>query len=196
LSARYSGTYSAALNAAELAEHEMPNFPVRAVDTGGLAMTHGFAVLAAARAAEAGAALDDAARQAQRIGKSARLVGMLDTMRYLARGGRVPWIVHWAASILRIKPVLAFDGEDARSVARVRTAHAGTRAMLRYVGSTTTGGPLRVAVMQTGAEPAAGELACAVRERFGPLELITTEFTSVMAVHTGPGFLGLAVVED
>jgi fatty acid-binding protein DegV len=56
--------------------------------------------------------------------------------------------------------------------------------------------PARVAVMHTAAPDRAAELAQAVSESLHPAELLTTEFSSVMAVHTGPGFVGLAVCPD
>jgi predicted kinase len=46
--------------------------------------------------------------------------------------------------------------------------------------------------MHADAADRAGELANRVLEKLAPAELVITEFTSVMAVHTGPGFLGLA----
>ena len=58
------------------------------------------------------------------------------------------------------------------------------------------GSGLRVAVMHVDAEERARELAGEVEGRFGPEELIVTEFTSVMAAHTGPGFIGIAFYED
>ena len=65
--------------------------------------------------------------------------------------------------------------------------------MVDYVlARTARGTPLRVAVMHADAPDRARQLAGLVRERLAPTELIITEFTSVMAVHTGPGFLGLA----
>jgi DegV family protein with EDD domain len=189
LSAAYSGTHTAALAAAGMADA-----PVRVVDTGGLAMTHGFAVLAAARTLEAGGSLDEAEAVAARVGSGGRLIGTLDTLRYLVKGGRVPWIVGWAATVLRIKPVLAFEEGAARSIARPRTWAAAKSRMLSE--ALRMKWPARVAVMHTAAPDRAAELAEAVRESLHPVELMITEFSSVMAVHTGPGFVGLAVCSD
>jgi DegV family protein with EDD domain len=160
-------------------------------------MAHGFAVLAAARAAEARAGLDEAAAVATSVGRRARLLGSLDTMRYLVKGGRVPWIVGWAASLLHLKPVLAFEGGRARSVARPRTWPAAREQMLRRLSQEFHGeGALHAAVMHAAAPDRARELACALHERFRPAELLVSEFTSVMAAHTGPGFTGLACYHD
>ncbi len=196
LSARFSGTYESAITARGLAAEELPDLDVRVVDTGGLAMTHGFAVLAAARALADGASLQVAEEQALGVGGRARLVGLLGTMRYLARGGRVPWIVHWAAQLLRIRPLLAFAEGRARSVGRVRTEEKGLVRLLEYAKAHTSGGVLRAAVMHTGAPEAARRLSEALCRELAPAELLQTDFTSVMAVHTGPGFVGLAFYED
>jgi hypothetical protein len=51
---------------------------------------------------------------------------------------------------------------------------------------------LRIAVMHADSPELAHELADRVAQRLAPRELILTEFTHAMAIHTGPGFLGLA----
>jgi fatty acid-binding protein DegV len=57
-------------------------------------------------------------------------------------------------------------------------------------------GELRVAVSHVDSVERARELAGAVRDRFGVGEVMVTEFTSVMAAHTGPGFVGVAWVNS
>ncbi len=197
LSAEYSATFDAASRAAEMAKVELPGLGVRVVDTGGLAMTHGFAVLEAARAAQAGATPEEAAAIGRAVAGNAEMIGLLDTMRFLAKSGRVPWIIHWAASVLRIRPVIAFEGGRPRSIARVRTAAKGMEELVRYLRR-KAGRPeqMRVAIMHANAPARATELADRVREALGPAELMVTEFTAVMGVHTGPGFLGLAFYSD
>jgi DegV family protein with EDD domain len=197
LSAAFSGTYSAAVNAADLLAQEAPGANARVVDTGGIAMTHGFAVLAAARALKAGAGIDEAAEAARRVARAGCLVGALDTMRFLARSGRVPRIAHWAASALSIKPIFAANGETTGGVDRVRTMKRARERLLEHMARRIRrGAPLHAAVMHAEAREGAEELCQLVRSRFRPDELLVTEFTPVMGVHTGPGFLGLAFYQD
>jgi DegV family protein with EDD domain len=197
LSSAYSGTHDAAVSAAALAAQELPDLPVRVVDTHCLAMSHGFAVLEAAREADAGADLDLVVSVAEAVGSAAHLVGALDTTRYLSRSGRVPLILHWAASLLQVKPILAADAEDARGVGRVRTMAKALDRLLDYLDERQQGGEsLHVAVMHADAPERAQELAARLRERFSPKELLITEFSTVMGVHTGPGFVGLAFYSE
>jgi DegV family protein with EDD domain len=196
LSARFSGTYESATAARGLAEREIPGLSLRVADTGGLAMAHGFAVLAAGRCAAGGATVEAAAQEALRVGARARLAGLLGTMRYLARGGRVPWIAHWAAQALRIQPLLAYEDGRARSIGRVRTEERGRARLIEYAQKHTSGARLHAAVMHAAAPGAAERLGAAICRELAPVELLATDFTSVMAVHTGPGFVGLAFYED
>ncbi len=193
----FSGTHSSAVNAADMAAKEIPDLRVVVLDTGGLAMAHGFAVLAAARAAKGGGSLDDCVAAVQEVGRSAQLIGALDTTHYLAKSGRVPWIVHWAASVLQIKPVLVATEGHVRSFGRPRTMRNALDRLLRYLEK--RGGPperLHVSVAHWDAPERAAELAERVREAVSPAELITTEFTPVMSIHSGPGFVGLAFYSD
>ncbi len=197
LSAGYSATCAAARAGAADARSEMPGLDVRVVDTGGLAMAHGFAVLAAARALEAGAGLDCAVDCAARVGARARLIGAMESLDFAVRGGRVPRIVGWAASALHIKPVLAFENGRTRTIARTRTMERAAALMAeRLEDAIETGDRAHVAVMHAASGAAAESLAALVRERAFPAELLITESNLAMAAHTGPGFLGLAYYAD
>jgi DegV family protein with EDD domain len=186
----YSGTYLAAKTAADEIAAE---FPVRVVDTGGLALVHGFAVLAAAREAERCENPDQIASAALRRAGATRLVGAVDSTYYLAKSGRVPLALHWAASALRLRPVFAAEGTKIRSVGRARTPEAATVYILSYIArSSEPGAPLHFGVMHADARARADALAVALAERFNAAEMMVTEFTPVMGVHTGPGLVAVA----
>ena len=193
LPSTFSGTYSSALTAMELAQQELSGFPIRVIDSHCLAMCHGFAVLAAARAAENGASMETAEAVVRDVAARSYLIGALDTLRYLAKSGRVPIVVHWATSLLQIKPLLAAKGEEVRAIGRVRTMPRALSRLLSHVEERLDGQrPLHMAVMHADAPAAADDVSDAIRRRFDPEELLVTEFTSVMGAHTGPGFLGVA----
>ena len=60
------------------------------------------------------------------------LVGTIDTMRYLAKSGRVPWVVHWVSSALQIKPVMVARQDGIRMLARVRTRRKAVERLITY----------------------------------------------------------------
>ena len=94
------------------------------------------------------------------------------------------------------KPVVAFDGGKARSIGRVRTSAKGMDELLRYVRRKAGKAGGCTWRSCTPAHQSGRELADRVRESFGPKELVVAEFTAVMGVHTGPGFLGVAFYSD
>ncbi|MFQ6019566.1 MAG: DegV family protein [Dehalococcoidia bacterium] len=190
LSSRFSGTHSSAVTAAELAQEELPGFPIHVLDSHSLAMSYGFAVLAAA--AQDG--LNAAIKAAQDASERSLLFGVLDTLRYLAKSGRVPTVAYWASSLLQIKPILMARGEEIKALERVRTRQRAIDRLLSHARQHIGEGPgLGVAVMHADAAVEAQALADDVRHQLRPQQLLFTEFTPVMGIHVGPGFLGLAL---
>ncbi len=191
-SSRYSVTHQVAQEGARLFREERPQVPVEVMDSRNLALAHGFVVLAAARAAARGGGLKECMEEAQQVASQAGLVGMVDTLRYLALGGRVPWVVHWATALLQIKPILSARGDEVRPVERVRTRQ---RALERLVAAVREripySQPFQLGVMHAAAPELAQQLAFRLKE-LEPWELLVVEFTPVMGVHVGPGFLGIA----
>ncbi len=193
MSARYSGTHDSAVNAQNEARREMPGFRIDVVDTKCVAMAHGFAVRAAAEAVGSGASIEEAGVAAKELAARVQLVGALDGTAFLAKSGRIPWIAHWVASLLRFRPVITAKGEKIGAIGRPRTREGALACMLAYFDrEVRSRGRTHVAVLHADAPQRAEELAVTVRGRVDPAELFVTEFSTVMGVHTGPDFLGLA----
>ncbi|MBN1153280.1 MAG: DegV family protein, partial [Dehalococcoidia bacterium] len=122
ISSKISGTCNAARLGADMVK---PGIQVEVVDSGlnssGLAMV----VLAAARRAGEGGTLDEVAAEARQACAETRMVGLFDTMKYLARGGRISPAIALAAGVMHVKPILTFrDGEIVRA-GLVRSREAG-----------------------------------------------------------------------
>ncbi len=130
LSSRISGT----CNSAMLAREMMPRpADVEVIDSGlnsaGLALV----VVAAARKAETGASLADVVAETRAACEQVKMMALFDTMKYLARGGRMSPAVALAAGILHVRPVLTFrNGEIVRS-GLVRSRADGKRRLLKFV---------------------------------------------------------------
>src|SRR5689334_2523691 len=126
LSAELSGTWDAArLAASQVGEHV-----VTVVDSRSAAMGNGFAVLAAARAAAAGADAAEVADAARRTAAATRTFFVVDTLEHLRRGGRIGPAAALLGSALSVKPVLhVLDGKVV-PLEKVRTS---ARALHRLV---------------------------------------------------------------
>ena len=192
VSRQFSAMYEAAVQGAELVREQSPSLDVRVLDSGAAAMAQGFVVLEAARAAAEGAAIDQLIARAETLMPRVQLLVALDTLAYLAHSGRVPRLIIWAASPLRIKPIVQFQKGKYRPIAIVRTMRGGVERLLQALARRTEGGVLHVCVHHTNVPQAAEALAERVRDTLQPKELLIAEFNQVMGVHTGPGLLGFA----
>lgn len=190
---RLSAVFDAARAARELLRQEMPHLRIDVLNSGTAAMAEGFVVLAAARAAALGNSLEATMESARSVVSRINLVALLDTLYYLARGGRVPRAAAWAASVLKIKPILQLAQGQVSILERVRTQRRGVERLLEIMKERSQGASsLRVAVLHASAAESAQRLKEMAAFRFACAELYVTQFTPVMGVHTGPGLLGLA----
>jgi len=193
LSASFSGQFSSAQVARELAGESLPGVAIEVLDCGTAAAAQGLVVLAAARAAASGWSLGEVVEKAKRVAERVHLVAMVDTLHYLVRGGHVPKAAAWASSLFRIKPLLTLSDGDVRPLAKTRTtARAITRMLKAMKQMVIKGLPLHVAVMHADALDNAELLKEQIVSRFDCSELFITEFTPVMGAHIGPGLIGVA----
>jgi DegV family protein with EDD domain len=192
VSRQFSAMYDAAVQGAALARERQPGLDARVLDSGAAAMSQGFIVLEAARAAQTGATIDEVIAGAERLMPDVQLLVILDTLTYLARSGRVPRLVVWASSPLQVKPIVQFRGGSYRPLAIVRTMPRAIDRLFRALEERSRGKELHVCVHHTNAPQQARALADRVRDTLNPQQLLISEFTQVMGVHTGPGLMGLA----
>jgi DegV family protein with EDD domain len=192
VSKQFSAMYDSARQAIEMAKAESPATEIRLLDSRNAAMAQGFVVLEAARTAAAGASIDEVERRAEAMTSQVTLLAMLDTLSYLARGGRVPRVAAWAAGMLQVKPIVRFSASDIRLVARTRTRLRALDRMIELLAEMAAGRRLHLAVHHANAAADARYLLEGAERRLDLAETFLTEFTQVMGVHTGPGLVGLA----
>lgn len=190
VSRRMSSSYDSAVTASRY----VPAQDVRLLDSGTAAGGQGLVVIAAARAAARGHALDEVAAAARRAAASVRLVAVLDDLDHLARSGRVPGVAARAGRSIGIRPLFEFR----RGTVRPLRPAGGTRAAVERIASLCRRDArpdhrLRAAVLETGSPGPAARLETLVREAAGTdADVYRAPFSAVMAAHTGPGLTGLA----
>jgi len=192
-----TATYGSACQGAELAQRELPEARIRVLDSRSAAASLGFVVEAAAQAADGGASLEETVAVARDLAPRVHMIGMLDTLEYLAKGGRVPRVTAWLSSLVQIKPLFEFWDGQIRYRGAVRT---GRRALARLLElmrcCVSPDKPLHVAVFHARSLQEAEQLARLVGQEFQPAELYITEFSQVMSIHSGPGLVGLAFYNE
>jgi len=193
LSSKLSGMYNSAQLAVERLGGALPDTTIRVLDCGTAAAAQGLVVLAAARAAASGEGLTGVIETAKSVMQRVRLFVMLDTLRYLVKGGRAPKVAALATSLLKIKPILTIINGEAHLVTNPRTTAGAMKRILKLMGQKiVTGQPLHVAVMHADAMDEAIVLKKQISSHFDCKEIFITEFTPVIGAHTGPGVIGVA----
>lgn len=169
---------------------------VEVVDSKSASMAEGFCAIEAARAAAAGASLDDAASRARDIADRTTLLATVETFEYLKRSGRVTKLQAYAATMLDIKPVFVFRGGDVSPVARTRTKRRAVARVLEETLEAIDARPAHLAVVHAAAREDAERLAEAIRAAADVVECHVVEVTPVIGAHTGPGLVGTAFYVD
>ena len=196
VSRQFSAMFDSAAQGMALAKEQAPDLDVRVLDSGAAAMAQGFVALEAARAAQEGSDIENVISKAETLMPRVQLLVALDTMTYLGRSGRVPRLLAWVASPLRVKPVVAFERGSYRPIGLARSTAGASARLFQALKQRRDGPRLHVAVQHTNAPEEAEQLAGLVRSELDPAELFVTEFTQVMGVHTGPGLLGFAFYSE
>ncbi len=194
VSSKLSATYDAARTAVELAQESTTSQSIHLMDSKTAGGAEALVALAAAQAAQDGKALDEVVQVASQTANRVYFVGVLESLKRLQRGGRVPRVASWAASLLNIKPVLAiWPGEgEVRMLARPRSKPRAMERVLNVIDREGEGKPLHVIVMHAAVPEEATMLLARIRERFTCLETLSTALTPVIGAHTGPGLIGVA----
>ena len=192
VSSKVSATYSAALAACE----NFPGRDISVLDSLNLSMGQGFMVVAAAEALRAGASKVQASVAAMETGQNTRVFAVLSTLKYLAMSGRVGKLVAGMADTLNIKPLLTIQEGKLDMLERIRTRKKAIDRMLDLTRQSIDGKTIkRAAVIHVTDPQGASDLEQQLRAALPcPEEIITTEFTPGLSVHTGSGVVGLAVV--
>jgi DegV family protein with EDD domain len=194
VSAKLSGTYESARAGAELAGGDR----VRLVDTESASAAIAMLGLAIQRRLERGAAEDEIDALVDRFRRETRLLFTVDTLEYLARGGRIGKARAFAGQLLNIKPILTLKDGEVEPLKRVRgNAKAFAEFVSQFREGTRDEPGLRVGIAHADA-PERGEALVKMVRHERPqadVELVTT-LGPVVGTHAGPGTVGFFWFQD
>jgi len=189
LSAAISGT----VDAARLAAADVGG-DIRVIDSRSVGMGMGFAVMAAADAAVAGADVVEVVETVtQTLGRT-QAIFYVDTLEYLRRGGRIGAARALVGSALAVKPLLCLRDGRIEPLERVRTASRAIARLEELAVTMAADEPVSIAVHHLDAPARAAQVVEALETRLPKAgDIITTEVGAVVGAHTGPGMLAIVV---
>jgi len=123
LSVHISSGLSGTFNSARLGAEQVKHAVVNVLDTMTLSGGERFQVLAAAMAAKAGWSVEAIKERLSAIREQTELIYTLETLEYLARGGRIGRVQALMGAALKIKPIIRVDRKDGKysTVSKSRT---------------------------------------------------------------------------
>lgn len=192
LSIHISISLSATVDVARTAARETSTVPVTVFDSQQLSLGTGFLVLAAAKAAAKGLAIDEIIAMLQEQTSRTYVIAVLDTLEYLKRSGRMNAVVASFGGLLQIKPILIMhDGEP--TAERVRTRERALKRVMDFVREL---GPLeKIALVHTNAPQEALDLYERSKHIFPDQgDPMSVDVTPVLGTNIGPGVVGFACI--
>jgi len=167
--------------------------PIEVIDTRTATMAQGFIALEAARVSRVGQSLAQVVQRVEEMIGRVKFFAILDTLRYLQRGGRIGRAEALMGSVLQVKPILSIDRDGmVIGLGRPRTKRRALERILELTEEQVGSRPVHMAVMHADAPAEAERLKGQVEARFNCVELHLTEFTPVMTTHSGPGLVGVS----
>jgi len=190
VTSRESGVYNSALLGRELVNKKCH---IEVIDSLSVAMSYGILAIAAAKEAKAGASLEKVAEVVRQSIPRMHLLLVLDTLKYVIRGGRVGKGYGLLGSVLRVKPLLTLRDGKLMLAGVARTRAKAIKRLYDFVESFPQ--VSEVAVSYTTSKEEAEALAEQIKANFPDIPLYFTRIGPVLGTHAGPGAMGVAVRE-
>lgn len=195
-SSELSGTCETARTIAARVSEEHPEAPITFVNTRSASIAQGLVVLEAVRLRDAGSSIEETAHVIEALIPRVNGFFTLESLEFLARGGRIPDALAKATTMLDVRPLLQFSPEGAlsagmpqrgrRRALKTLVARVAERAALEESG--------RVLVGHAQSEADALTVEEAVRELPGVTEVVRCEIGPVIGSHVGPGMVAVAFI--
>jgi DegV family protein with EDD domain len=190
VSSKLSGTYQSATQAKETVKGKCR---IEIIDSLQVAMGMGLIVISAVKAAAEGANLTKLAEITRKAMTRIHLVAYFDTLKYLAKGGRIGKAQGLLGSVLSVKPLLTVRDGEMAPLTRVRSLTAG----LDYLYSVAAGyAKIEGMAVEHATTPADADKLVERLDKIYPKEQIYRSVISpVIGTYSGPNALALTVLE-
>ena len=191
MTSKGSGAYQAATVAQSMAQEKMPEVRIEVIDTRNVSLCQGWMAIEAARAAISGAGVDEILSKVRGMMQVARMIQTADTLKYLYMGGRIGMAQRLVGSLLNIKPLIGMEDGIIVPLGTARSRHQAYLAMVDLVEEAVGKGKIKIAYVHAGAMDEVEKIKLLVDQRFDVVESFFAELSPALAVHTGPGTVGV-----
>ncbi|HIV67844.1 MAG TPA: DegV family protein [Candidatus Butyricicoccus stercorigallinarum] len=193
-----SGNLSSTCQTAKLVLEEHPEFHSFVLDTRNISIGAGLLAMWAAVQLENGVSFEEVCRRLPEKVADAKVFFYMDTLEYLRKGGRIGAVTSVVGSLLKIKPIISCDEAGIYyTVEKIRGAKAGVSKLLEHAAAKAGSGPSWLALMHGGAPETMAQVKPKLIETIKKGTILAEgQITASLAVHTGPGLLGIGVLAN
>lgn len=190
ISSGLSGTYNMLRNVVSDIEGPV----IELIDSRSLSMGAGFLVMEAVDEIERSGDFNKAVQKAREAIAGTETYYVIKTLEYLRKGGRIGKVEGTIGDLLNIKPIISV-GEDGAyfTFRKVRGRKKSINELYTIAQEHLRKQKMRVAVMHGNAPKEAEALANKLQAMDHVQELLVEQISPVLAVHTGPGLVGVIV---
>jgi len=190
LSSKLSGTYQSALQARNMYEGKSR---IEIIDSQLVVMGLGLVIIRAVQTVREGANLDDAVDFVNRLLPKSHSVMFFDTLKYMAKGGRIGRATNLVGSLLSIKPVLTMKDGEVSPLTRVRSRAAGNDYLYNFVEGYKNIDLLAVEHATTPDE--ADKLVQRLDKLYPKDKIYKSNVSPVIGTYVGPHVLSVSLLE-
>ena len=189
ISSKLSATYNSALQA----QKEIGNEKIKVIDSMNGTLGLGAIVHHIADLNQKGESFENLVKEAEKIIPNAIFMGLVPTLEYLAKGGRIGKARAFMGSLLKIKPILsAVDGEI-QSVGKARPLIKGMDFIVDEMKNRKIS---KLFIVHANHEERANLLKEKTKDLIDPKDVIIAEFGPVVGTHLGPGAFGVGFISS
>ena len=194
VSVHLSSKLSQTTNSATQGAREVAGDSVRieVIDSRQATIPLGLIVIEAAKSAASGATIDEVVEAVKDAMGRATFYGMVDTLEYLVKGGRIGRAKGFIGGLLKVTPIITFEDGESSPVASPRTRR---RAIEKIKALTEEAAPFDQLAMYYSTEPDELEKLARDLAHLAPEGgVITSRIGAVVGTYAGPGSLGVGFI--
>lgn len=185
ISSDLSATLQSAQNAARAMEGQLD---IRVIDSRSITLGLGSQVLVAAESARAGGSIDDITAVAESMAKRTHVIGALDTLENLQKGGRIGGAQALLGNLLSIKPLVDVSTGKVEEAGKARTRKKALQVLAERVLALPT---VEHLCIMHGNAPDLDEFLALLAPRYGPDDIFAIGVIgAVIGTHGGPRVIG------
>jgi DegV family protein with EDD domain len=190
ISSKLSGTWNSAMGALEM----LPGAPISVVDSLCTSLALRLLVEAAIHDVACGATRQQVAAHLEQLKGQLHIMFVVDTLEYLAKGGRIGNAKAFMGTLIKIKPLLILENGVIEPCEQVRSKGKALARMLELIEQKLAGqgAQAHVAIAHGMALDEAMAFKQEVVARLGCAEPSMSEVSAAIGAHTGPGVVALA----